>query len=122
MPTKGSKRKPSSCPSWEEIEIVPRNGAVGVMPPWLAPTGPPLFPEEGTMARGCTKVAWSSTIASMAGIGASDGGGIAERAATGVVVKDFGVPSPAMACGWWDAARIYGGFGVDGNKVEKERV
>ena len=106
MPTKGSKRKPSSCPSWEEIEIVPRNGAVGVTPPWLAPTGPPLFPEEGTMARGSTKVAWSSTMASAAGISSLDGGRTVERVATGVVVEDFGVPSPAMATRWWDAAGI----------------
>ena len=89
---------------------------------WAAPTGPSLFPMEGIITKGCTKVTWSSTIMSAAGIGASDGGGSAERAAADVVVKDFGVPSPAMACGWWDAARIDGGFGVDGNKVEGERV
>ena len=88
----------------------------------MAPTGPPLFPVEGIIARGCTKAIGSSTIASAEGIGASDGGGIMERAVAGIVVMDFGAPSPAMACGWWDAARIDGGFGVDGNKVEKERV
>jgi hypothetical protein len=81
-----------------------------------------LFLVEAIIARGCTKVSWSSTIASAVGIGASDGGRIAERAAAGIVVKDFGVSSPAMACGWWDVARIDGDFGVDENKVEKKRV
>ena len=51
-----------------------------------------------------------------------DVGGIMERAVAGIVVMDFGAPSPAMACGWWDAVGIGGDFGVDGNKVEKERV
>ena len=67
--------------------------------PWAVPTSPLLFPEEGTMARGHTKVAWSSTIASAARISALDGSGIVEWAAAGVVVEDFGVPLPAMACG-----------------------
>ena len=86
------------------------------------PTDPPLFPVEGIIARGCTKAIGSSTIASAEGIGASDGGGIMERVVDGVVVKDFAVPSLAMACGWWDAAGIDGDFAVDRNKVEKERV
>ena len=88
----------------------------------MVPTAPPLFPVEGTIAWGHTKIAWSSTMASAVGIGASDGCGIMKRAAAGIVVKDFGVPSPAMACGWWDAAGIDGDFAVDRNKVEKERV
>ena len=96
---------------------------VGPTPRQRPPPPPPLlFPMEGTIAWGHTKIAWSSTMASAAGIGASDGGRIAERAAAGVVVKDFGVPSLAMACGWWDVARIDGDFGVDENKVEKKRV
>jgi len=45
-----------------------------------------LFPVEGIIARGCTKAVGSSTIASAAGIGASDGGGIVERAAASIVV------------------------------------
>ena len=61
-------------------------------------------------------------MASAAGIGASDGCGIMKRAAADIVVKDFGVPSPAMACGWWDATGIAAGFGVDGDKVEKKGV
>ena len=99
-----------------------QNGGGGCRVPWSADQGPPLFPVEGIITKGCTKVAWSSTIASAAWIGASDGGGIMERAVAGIVVMDFGAPSPAMACGWWDAAGIDGDFGVDRNKVEKERV
>jgi len=74
------------------------------------------------MARGLIKGTWSSTMASETGIGTSTGGGTVELPVASFVHNSFGVPSPAMACGWWDAARIDGDFGVDENKVEKKRV
>ena len=43
----------------------------------VAPTGPPLLPSTGTMARGCTKVAVSSIIASVAEFGVLITGGFA---------------------------------------------
>ena len=71
---------------------------------------------------GCTKVASSSTIASATGIGAPDGNGLAGQAAAGVVATDFGFPRwPWLA----DGEMLQGSMevlGVDGNKVEKERV
>ena len=59
------------------------------------------------MARGRTKIAWSCNIASSIGISVLDDGGTVEWAAVGVLAEDFGVPSLAMAGGWWDAT----GFG-----------
>ena len=62
-------------------------GALDVTPPGrptrqrVAPTGPPLFPSAGIMARGCTKVATSFIDASVAGVGVL----IAGRVAGGVM-------------------------------------
>jgi hypothetical protein len=49
----------------------------------------------------------------------SDGGGTVERAAVGIVLKDFGVPSPAMVGRLLDVARDRWRRRVDRNKVEK---
>ena len=43
----------------------------------VAPTGPPLLPSAGTIAKGCTKVALSSIIASVAEFGVLIAGGFA---------------------------------------------
>ena len=78
-----------------------RSGGAGCHAPWSAdqrvvPTGPPLFPSAGIMARGCTKVATSSIDVSVAGVGVL----IAERVAggvmAGVVATVLDSPLPAM--------------------------
>jgi hypothetical protein len=79
-----------------------QNGGGGCPTPWsadqwAAPTGLPLLPMAGIIARGRTKVTSSSIITSVAGIGALDGGGLAGRATAGVVATDFGFPLLAMA-------------------------
>ena len=62
----------------------------------VAPTGPPLFPSAGTMARGYTKVAVSFIIASVAGVGVLITGRVAGRVMAGVVAMVLGSPLPAM--------------------------
>ena len=96
--------------------------APGSADAWATPTGPPSFPVEGTMAKGCTKITWSPISTLEVGIGASDDGRIEERAAASGVVEDFEVPSQAMAGGCWDAAGFGRRCGVYGNKVEGKRV
>ena len=62
----------------------------------VAPTGPPLFPSAGIMARGCTKVATSSIDASVAGVGVLIAGRVAGGVMAGVVAMDLDSPLPAM--------------------------
>ena len=62
----------------------------------VATTGPPLFPSAGTMARGCTKVAMSSIVASVAGVGVLIAGRVAGGVMAGVVATVLGSPLPAM--------------------------
>jgi hypothetical protein len=64
----------------------------------VAPIGPPLFPSAGTMARGCTKVAAPSIVASVAGIGVLIAGRVGGGVMAGVVASVLGSPLPAM--GW----------------------
>ena len=74
------------------------------------------------MARGRTKAVWSSTIASATGIGAPDGDGLAGLAAAGVVATDFGFPRWRWLANGEMLQESMEVLGVDGNKVEKERV
>ena len=62
----------------------------------VAPTGPPLFPSAGTMARGCTKVAVSSIVASVARVGVLIAGRVAGGVMAGVVATVLDSPMPAM--------------------------
>ena len=62
----------------------------------VAPTGPPLFPSAGIMARGCTKVATSSIGASVAGIGVLIAGRVAGGVMASVVATVLDSPLPAM--------------------------
>ena len=62
----------------------------------VAPTGPPLFPSAGTMARGCTKVVVSFIVASVAGVGVLIAGRVAGRVMASVVATVLGSPLPAM--------------------------
>ena len=62
----------------------------------VAPTGPPLFPSAGIIARGWTKVAMSSIDASVAGVGVLIAGRVAGGVMAGVVVTVLDSPLPAM--------------------------
>ena len=62
----------------------------------VAPTGPPLFPSAGIMARGCTKVATSSIDALVAGVGVLIAGRVAGGVMAGVVAMVLDSPLPAM--------------------------
>ena len=62
----------------------------------VAPTGPPLFPSAGTMARGCTKVAMSSIVSSVAGVGVLIARRVAGGVMAGVVATILDSPLPAM--------------------------
>ena len=61
----------------------------------VAPTGPPLFPSAGIMARGYTKVGTSSIDASVAGVGVLIGR-VAGGVMAGVVATVLDSPLPAM--------------------------
>ena len=62
----------------------------------VAPTGPPLFPLDEIMARGCTKVGTSSIDASVAGVGVLIAGRVAGGVMAGVVAMVLDSPLPAM--------------------------
>ena len=62
----------------------------------VAPTGPPLFPSARTMARGCTKVATSSIVALIAGVGVLIAGRVTGGVMVGVVATVLDSPLPAM--------------------------
>ena len=62
----------------------------------VAPTGPPLFPSAGTMARGCTKVAMSSIVSSVAGVGVLIARKVAGGVMAGVVATVLDSPLLAM--------------------------
>ena len=75
----------------------PLVGRPGRSADWrVAPTGPSLFPSVGTMARGCTKVAASSFVASVAGVGVLIAGRVAGGVMAGVVAMVLDSPLPAM--------------------------
>ena len=62
----------------------------------VVPTGPPLFPSAGNMARGCTKVVMSSIFASVAGVGVLIAGSVAGGVMAGVVATVLDSPLPDM--------------------------
>ena len=62
----------------------------------VTPTGPPLFPSAGTIARGFTMVAVSSIVASVAGVRVLIDGRVAGGVMAGVVATVLGSPLPAM--------------------------
>ena len=62
----------------------------------VAPTGSPLFPSAGIMARCCTKVATSSIDASVAGVGVFIARRVAGGVMAGVVATVLDSPLPAM--------------------------
>ena len=62
----------------------------------VAPTGPPLFPSAGIMARGYTKVAMSSIDASVAGVGVLIAGRVTGGVMAGVVATVLDSPLPTM--------------------------
>ena len=73
----------------------------------VAPTGPPLPPSDGTMARGCTKVAASSIVISAVEFGVLIAGGVMAS----VVATVLDSPLPAMVDNGGMLVDSNGGFG-----------